>query len=84
MQINYLAWICQAGDYLRCVSHGRYRLGVKSLRCGSNISEEPLVRFQLPTLLEVDQRFFFFLPNTQLIVRFCNETSKTNMRVEMT
>ena len=54
MQINYLAWICQAGDYLRCVSHGRYRLGVKSLRCGSNISEEPLVRFQLPTLLEVD------------------------------
>ena len=26
-----------------------YRLGVKSLRCGCNNSEEPLVRFQLPT-----------------------------------
>jgi hypothetical protein len=35
MGINYLGWTCQGGDYLRTISHGRYRLGVKSLRCGS-------------------------------------------------
>jgi hypothetical protein len=46
----------------------RYRLGVKSLRCGVANSEEPLVRFQLPTVHTIIARFFllffsFFFPS---------------------